>query len=158
MASAISSCWRQSQRSEPKTSPVRHCEWMATNGGRECTSPMTNATASSRREAWLRKSVSPPNCPWNPKMRNLPHRVGNSAEETCLNEWEVTRDYSRMEGGDAVCSVGRVVSAMFVVSSASLAGRRRILFHTRRRRLALENALEGPGSLRKAPWPHPELG
>src|SRR5437667_11618350 len=33
MASAISSCCRQSQRSDPKTSPVRHCEWIRTNGG-----------------------------------------------------------------------------------------------------------------------------
>ena len=48
-ASAISSCWRQSQRSEPKTSPVRHCEWIRTSGGAECTSPITKATASSTR-------------------------------------------------------------------------------------------------------------
>ena len=33
VASASSSCWRQSQRSEWKTSPVRHCEWMRTIGG-----------------------------------------------------------------------------------------------------------------------------
>ena len=33
LAQAISSCRRQSQRSEPKTSPVRHWEWMRTRGG-----------------------------------------------------------------------------------------------------------------------------
>jgi hypothetical protein len=33
LASASSNCRRQSQRSEPKTSPVRHCEWMRTSGG-----------------------------------------------------------------------------------------------------------------------------
>ena len=31
--SASSSCSRQSQRSEPNTSPVRHCEWIRTSGG-----------------------------------------------------------------------------------------------------------------------------
>ncbi len=48
-----SSCWRQSQRREPKTSPVRHWEWMRTRGGAELTSPITNATASSLRRSSL---------------------------------------------------------------------------------------------------------
>ena len=33
VASASSNCWRQSQRREWKTSPVRHWEWMRTIGG-----------------------------------------------------------------------------------------------------------------------------
>ena len=32
LSSDNSSCARQSQRSEWKTSPVRHCEWMRTSG------------------------------------------------------------------------------------------------------------------------------
>src|SRR5271169_1690825 len=51
VARASSSCWRQSQRSEWKTSPVRHWEWMRTMGGAAKMSPMTRAIADSTRRA-----------------------------------------------------------------------------------------------------------
>jgi hypothetical protein len=34
--------------------------------------------------AWLSKFESAQICPWNPKVRNLPHRVGKSTNEICL--------------------------------------------------------------------------
>src|SRR5450755_489148 len=78
-----SSCCRQSQRSEPKTSPVKHCEWMRTSGEPECTSPITSATASSVLAPFPATVAKP----W---IRNCPQRVGNSADATCFTFRELT--------------------------------------------------------------------
>src|SRR6202022_472473 len=90
VARASSSCWRQSQRREWKTSPVRHWEWMRTMGGGagDRTSPMTRATGVSTRLAGagmpsLQDSGAA--CmPSKPRMRKCPQRVGRSASATFL--------------------------------------------------------------------------
>src|SRR5580698_7335303 len=83
---ASSNCWRQSQRREWKTSPVRHWEWIRTIGGVEWMSPITRAIADSVRTAGAgmlslhREGFS--TMPSKPKMRKCPQRVGKSASAT----------------------------------------------------------------------------
>src|SRR6185312_10193392 len=66
---AISSWSWQSQRSDPSTSPVKHCEWIRSNGIPWVRSPMTIASAvSTRRVPFASRS--------NPMALNMPHLVG----------------------------------------------------------------------------------
>src|SRR5271170_2456409 len=71
---AISSWSRQSQRSDPSTSPVKHCEWIRNNGTPSVRSPMTIASAVSTREVPFDTSRS------NPTASNIPHLVGMRAD------------------------------------------------------------------------------
>src|SRR5438552_11300478 len=73
---AISNWSRQSHRSDPSISPVRHCEWMRTSGTPAVTSPRTSASAVSTR--WTPLSISRS----NPNARNIPHLVGSRVEAT----------------------------------------------------------------------------
>src|SRR5438067_12174583 len=61
---------------------------MRIRGGEECMSPITRATASSPG-----RGLFTPNSSRKPKMRNLPQRVGKSAEATC-RRLEGTKHYS----------------------------------------------------------------
>src|ERR1035437_3583971 len=88
VASASSSCCRQSQRSEWKTSPVRHWEWMRTMGGSApglagTMSPSTRAMADSTRRTgggtWSLRGSGSATTPSKPRMRKCPQRVGKSA-------------------------------------------------------------------------------
>src|ERR1700733_13042807 len=80
---ASSSCWRQSQRREWNTSPVRHLEWLRTIGGAAWISPITRATADSIRfDGAAMASLHGSGLsitPSKPRMRNCPQRVGKSA-------------------------------------------------------------------------------
>src|SRR3954468_9539885 len=71
---AISNWSRQSHRSDPSISPVKHCEWMRTNGTPAVTSPRTSASAVSTRWTPLSRSRS------NPNALNIPHLVGIRVE------------------------------------------------------------------------------
>src|SRR5271156_6576925 len=81
-----SSCARQSQRWEVKTSPVRHCEWTRTSGA-FCAC----AFAAAREEpfelvfklpCWMATASSPDLRPSMPKIRKEPKPVGNLAVAT----------------------------------------------------------------------------
>src|SRR3954471_10780805 len=67
---AISSWSWQSQRSDPSTSPVKHCEWIRSNGTPSVGSPMTIASADSTRRVPFDTSRS------YPMASNFPHLVG----------------------------------------------------------------------------------
>src|SRR5580693_8586077 len=95
VARASSSCWRQSQRREWKTSPVRHWEWMRTMGGAgfplaadAWMSPMTRATADSVRTVGAGmlslQAAGFSTMPSKPRMRKWPQRVGKSASATLV--------------------------------------------------------------------------
>src|ERR1700692_1147647 len=71
---AISSWSWQSQRSDPSTSPVKHCEWMRSNGMPSVGSPMTIASAVSSRRVPFDTSRS------KPMASNIPHLVGMRAD------------------------------------------------------------------------------
>src|SRR5713226_6906449 len=71
---AISSWSWQSQRSDPSTSPVKHCEWIRSNGTPSVRSPMTIASAVSTRGVPFDTSRS------NPTASNIPHLVGMRAD------------------------------------------------------------------------------
>src|SRR5258705_2154056 len=73
---AISSWSLQSQRREPSTSPVEHCEWMRTKGASPRRSPSDIAIAVSTRPDPFPVSRS------NPRARNTPQRVGMRVEAT----------------------------------------------------------------------------
>src|ERR1700693_3582306 len=73
---AISSWSWQSQRSDPSTSPVMHCEWIRSNGTPSVTSPMTSASAVSTRRVPFEISRS------YPTASNMPHLVGMRADAT----------------------------------------------------------------------------
>src|SRR2546421_2968716 len=64
------------QRSDPNTSPVKHCEWMRSNGAPSVGSPRTSASAVSTR--WLSFETSRS----NPMASNMPHLVGIRVETT----------------------------------------------------------------------------
>src|ERR1700752_3203565 len=64
------SCPPQSQRCEPNTSPVRHCEWRRTSGAPSRRSPSTSATAVST--FWPATHMSRSNS----IASNMPHFVG----------------------------------------------------------------------------------
>src|SRR5947208_440666 len=73
---AISSWSRQSQRSDPSTSPVKHCEWIRSNGTPSFGSPMTIASADSTRRVPFDTSRS------YPMASNIPHLVGMRVDAT----------------------------------------------------------------------------
>src|SRR5262245_39371066 len=73
---ARSSWARQSQRSEPSTSPVKHCEWMRTSGASPRRSPSASTTAVSTRPEPFPTARS------NPRAWNTPQRVGMRAAAT----------------------------------------------------------------------------
>src|SRR5215813_9327619 len=64
----------QSQRIEPNTSPVRHCEWTRTSGRPRLRSPSTRARAVSAVRPPVHTSRS------NPIISNVPHLVGNRVD------------------------------------------------------------------------------
>jgi len=71
---AAASCWPQSQRMEPNTSPVRHSLCTRTSvGSSGWTSPMIRAM-------WVRLSASD----WKATVRKWPQRVGSSASATLV--------------------------------------------------------------------------
>src|SRR5262245_31940848 len=70
-----SSSWPpQSQRNEPNTSPVRHCEWMRKSGTPRRRSRSIRASAVSAVRPPVHTSRS------NPIASNVPHRVGKRVE------------------------------------------------------------------------------
>src|SRR6266436_8841563 len=73
---AISSWSWQSQRSDPSTSPVKHCEWIRSNGTPSVGSPMTIASADSTRRVPFDTSRS------YPMASNIPHLVGMWVDAT----------------------------------------------------------------------------
>src|SRR5258706_5221773 len=75
---ARSSCSPESQRSDPSTSPVKHCEWMRTSGASPVRSPSTRAIAVWTRWTPFTTSRSKPN-----SSNTGPHLVGNRVETTC---------------------------------------------------------------------------
>src|SRR5262245_34607965 len=64
----------QSQRSEPKISPVTHCEWTRTSGAPGLGSPCTSASAVST----VRPQTHTPRS--NPIASNRPHLVGRRVD------------------------------------------------------------------------------
>ena len=75
-ASACSSCSPQSQRSEWKTSPVRHSEWTRTSTfSAPSTSPLTSATC-----------VLPVSFSRNATAVNSPYSVGSRTDGAALDE------------------------------------------------------------------------
>ena len=83
-ASACSSCSPQSQRSEWKTSPVRHSEWTRTSTfSAPSTSPLTSAT-------WC----LPVSFSRNATAVNSPYAVGSRTAVVALDELLVRRRYS----------------------------------------------------------------
>src|SRR3954468_18083147 len=84
MASADSSCSPQSQRSEWKTSPVRHSEWTRTStSSLPATSPLTIAT-------WCFSSTSER----KPIARNSPYSVGSAVSTTRSTSLSWRRRYA----------------------------------------------------------------
>src|SRR5262245_52162612 len=71
---ASSSCPPQSQRSEPSTSPVTHCEWTRSSGTPWRGSPSTSASAVSAVRPPVATSRS------KPIISNMPHLVGKRVD------------------------------------------------------------------------------
>src|SRR5258706_205562 len=76
MRCIASSSWPpQSQRNEPRVSPVKHCEWMRSSGAPSHTSPRISAYAvSGGAPSATARSY--------PRISNAPHFVGSRAEAT----------------------------------------------------------------------------
>src|SRR5262245_16288221 len=94
----MSSCWAQSQRSDPNNSPVRHCEWIRTNGTPFDTSPMRSTIAVSTSEESPGRSRS------KAIVWNTPHRVGKRVDAT---RRRLAAPWSIM--GQLLCLRGRVL-------------------------------------------------